>query len=106
MKKWECRCHYCVGDSKEEILNKKYKDYKDWEEEDLGTPVCKTCGKPYKKPKKGEYNFCSSAFHCCRDCKWELTPCEAFCARKLVEWCDGCKKAFPDGYQDWLKWQE
>ena len=31
--KWECRCHYCVGDSREEIINKKYAEYDDWEED-------------------------------------------------------------------------
>lgn len=30
-----CTCHYCVGDSREEIIKKKYAEYNDWTEEDI-----------------------------------------------------------------------
>lgn len=72
----------------------------------MGTPVCKTCGEPYRKHKKGvvdRSSFCSSNFHCCKDCKWKCEDIHGFCGMKLIEWCDGCKEAFPEGYAQWLE---
>jgi hypothetical protein len=95
--KHSCSCHFCVGDSKEEIINKKYKEHKDWDEA-MGE-LCRTCNMPYNKYEIG---FCSSNFHCCRDCKWS---CGLFygAAERLIEWCEDCKLLYKEGYEQWIK---
>jgi hypothetical protein len=59
--------------------------------------VCKTCGEPYKKVRtRDDISFCSSTFHCCKDCKWECETVGGFCAMKLTESCKECKEVFEE----------
>lgn len=43
---------------------------------------CHTCGNTYSKPPSGFAIFCSSSFHCCRDCIWEQG--------QIIEMCEEC----------------
>lgn len=56
--------------------------------------LCRTCKEPYRKVKDNSSRamFCSSSFHCCRDCKWSWEDEGGFSAGKIIEVCVGCKE--------------
>lgn len=62
--------------------------------------LCETCKRPYDK---FEPNFCSSTFHCCKDCKWEISQVKGFAAYKHIEYCEDCKVLFPEAFAEFVK---
>ena len=50
--------------------------------------LCEICNEPYTtlKDMGARAIFCSSSFHCCRNCKWQNG--------KIIEECQDCKDYF------------